>query len=163
MTITTTSVIGGKMATKKNWKAHYMSKDMQQSQGHLCLKKGQLSGDRFKLSREYIPTIKDKPANSLGKRFDHTLKDPVTIQETRDRFERWLNKFDRSGLPGGFNAWIYQHVVLPKISWPLTICEFTSYNVEQLKKKINSRLRRWLWLSTYGRKQKPLVSVMRVD
>ena len=113
---------------------------MQQNQGHLCfLKKGKLSDNRFKIPGEYIPTIKDKPVKSLGKRFDQSLKDAVAIQETRDRLERWLNKINMSGLPGCFKARIYLHVVLRS----LTIYEFTSYNVEQLEKRINSRLRRW--------------------
>ena len=91
-------------------------------------------------------SIKDKPVKSQGKCFDHSLKDAVSIQETRDRLERWLNKINRSGLPGRFKAWIYQQVVLPKILWPLNIYEFTSYYVEQLEKRNNSRLRRWLGL-----------------
>ena len=113
----------------------------------LVLKKGKLSYDRFKLFWEYIPTIKDKRVKSLGKHFDHTLKDAVAIQETRDRLERWLDKIGRSSLPGHFKAWIYQHVVLPKILWSLAIYEFTSYNVEQPEKRINSRWRRWLGLT----------------
>ena len=83
---------------------------------------------------------------SLGKRFDGSLKDTVAIQETKENLERWLNKIERSGLPGRFKAWIYQNAVLPKVLWQLTIYEFTSSSVEQLEKRINSRLRRWLGL-----------------
>ena len=68
----------------------------------LVLKKAKLLDDHFKLSGEYIPTIKHKPVKSLRKHFDHTLKDAVAIQEIRDSVERWLNKIDRSGLPGYF-------------------------------------------------------------
>ena len=71
----------------------------------------------------------------------------MAIQETGDKLERWLSKIDMSGLPGRFKAWIYQEVVIPKILWLLTIYEFTSYKVEQLEKRINSRFRRWLSLS----------------
>ena len=116
MTISTTSVIGTRWLRKgieKLITLARMSFNATKSRS-LVLKKGKLSEDRFKLSGEYISTIKDKPANSLGKRFDHTLKDAVAIQETRDRLERGLNKIDRSGLPGRFKAWIYQHVILPK-------------------------------------------------
>ena len=148
MTIMTTSVIRARWLLKGiekiiTWAR--MSFNATKSKS-LVLKRGKLSNDRFKLSGEHIPTIKDKPAKSLGKHFDHTLKDAVAIQETRNRLERWLNKIDRSGLSGCFEACIYQHVVLPKILWPLTIYEFTSYNVEQLEKRINSRWRRWLGL-----------------
>ena len=154
MTIMTTSVIRAKWLLKGikkliTWAR--MSFNATKSRS-LVLKKGKLSDDRFKLSVEYIPTIKDKPAKSLGKH----LKDVVAIQETGDRLKRWLNKIDRSGLLGRFKAWIYQHVVLPKILWPLTITNShpTIRNLElilfsscsKLEKRINSRLRRWLGL-----------------
>ena len=48
--------------------------------------------------------LHNKSVKSLGKRFDHTLKDVVAIQETRDSVEKWLNKIDRSSLPGRFKA-----------------------------------------------------------
>ena len=111
------------------------------------LKKGKLSDDRFKLSGEYIPTVKDKLVKSLGNHFDHTLNGAVAIQKTRNILERLLNKIDRSGLPGRFKAWIYQPVVLPKILWPLAIYQFNYNNVEPLENRINARLRRWLCLA----------------
>ena len=70
----------------------------------------------------------------------------MAIQETKENLERWLNKIERSGLPGRFKAWIYQNAVLPKVLWQLTVYEFTSSSVEQLEKKINSTWRRWLGL-----------------
>ena len=83
---------------------------------------------------------------SLGKRFDDSLKDTVAIPETKENLERLLNKIERSGLPSRFKAWIYENAVLPKVLWQLTIYEFTSFSVEQLEKRINSRLHRWLGL-----------------
>ena len=146
--ITTTSVIGTRWLLKGiekliTWAR--MSFNAAKSRS-LLLKNGKLSEDRFKLSGEYIHSTKDKPVKSLGKRFNHTLKDALAIQKTRDCLERWLNKIDRASLPERFKVWIYQHVLLPKILWPLTIYEFTSYNVEQLEKRINSGFRRWLGL-----------------
>ena len=70
----------------------------------------------------------------------------MAIQETKENLERWLNKILRSGLPGRFKAWIYQNAILPKVLWQLTVYEFTSSSVEQLEKRINSRIRRWLGL-----------------
>ena len=141
MTITTISIIGARWLLKGIEKLIILARMSFNATVEVsCVKKVKLSDDRFKFSGKYIPTIKNKPVKSLGEWFDHILK------ETRDRLESWLNKIDRSGLPGSFKAWIYQHVVLPKILWPLSIYEFTSYNVKQLEKRINSRLRRWLGL-----------------
>ena len=154
MTITTTSVIGAWWLLRgiENlilWTR--MSFNARKSRS-LVLKKEKIIKERFKLSGEFIPTIKQNPVKSLGKRFDDSLKDTAAIQETKENLERWLNKIERSGLPGRFKAWIYQNAVLPNVLWQLTIDEFTSSSVEQLEKRINSRLCRWLglpkWLSS---------------
>lgn len=73
----------------------------------LVLKKGKTSErDRFKLSGEFIPTIKQNPIKNLGKRFDNTMKDSVAIQETKGILEVWLDKVDKSGLPSRRQAFI---------------------------------------------------------
>ena len=107
-----------KMTTKRNWKAHHIVQDkLQCSKIEITRikKKDKLLDNPFKLLGEYIPTIKHKPVKSLENRFDHTLKDTMTIQGTRVSVEWWLNKKDRFGLPGSYKAWILQPVVLPKI------------------------------------------------
>ena len=149
MTITTTSVNGARWLLKGienfiTWVR--MSFNATNRRSLVLKKKCKLSEDRFKLSGEYIPTIMDKLVKTLEKRFNHTLKDTVADKETRDSLETLLNKIDRSGLLGRFKAWVYQHVVLQKMLWPLVIYEFASYNVKKQEKRINSRLRRWLGL-----------------
>ena len=54
----------------------------------LVLKKGKIIEERFKHSGEFIPTIKQNPVKSLGKRFDDSQKDAVAIQETKENLER---------------------------------------------------------------------------
>ena len=148
MTLTSTSVIGARWLLRGienliSWAR--MSFNARKSCSQV-LKKGKLIEKRFKLSGEFIPTIKQNPVKSQGKCLDDSLKDTVAIQETNENLDRWLNKIERSGLPGRFKAWIYQNAVLPKVLWQLTIYEFTSSSVEQLEKRINSRLCRWLGL-----------------
>ncbi len=58
----------------------------------------------------------------------------------------WLTAIDKSGLPGKFKAWIYQHGVLPRILWPLLVYEVPITTVEVLEKSISKFLRRWLGL-----------------
>ncbi|KAL0183880.1 hypothetical protein M9458_019576, partial [Cirrhinus mrigala] len=53
---------------------------------------------------------------------------------------------DKSGLPGKFKAWIYQHGVLPRLLWPLSVYEVPTSTVEALEKSISQFLRRWLGL-----------------
>lgn len=51
--------------------------------------------------------------------------------------ELGLTKVDKSGLPGGFKARIYQHSILPRVLWPLI-------TVESLERKISGFLLKWL-------------------
>ena len=149
MTITTTSTIGTKWVLKgieKRVTWARMSFNASNSRS-LALKKGiAMEKEHFKLSGETIPTIQEKTFKSLGKRIDRSLRDTVAIQKTKDNLEKWLTQVDKSGLPGRFKAWVYQHAVLPKILWPLSIYEFTMAHIEQMERKINSHLQRWLGL-----------------
>lgn len=45
--------------------------------------------------------------------FDSTLRDSAAIQRSSTELGTWLAKVDKSGLPGRFKAWIYQHSILP--------------------------------------------------
>jgi len=51
---------------------------------------------------------------------------------------------DKSGLPGIFKAWAYQHGVLPRILWPLLIFEVPMTVVEGFEREVSSYLCRWL-------------------
>ena len=55
-------------------------------------------------------------------------------------------KIDKSGLPGRFKAWLFQHAVLPRILWPLLVYDIPITTVESLERAISNRLKRWLGL-----------------
>lgn len=59
-----------------------------------------------------IPSVSEKPVKSLGKLFIGNLKDTAAQQGTSDDLNTWLSAVDKSGLPGKFKAWIYQHGIL---------------------------------------------------
>lgn len=59
-----------------------------------------------------IPSVSEKPAKSLGELFTGNLKDTAAQQGTSDDLNTWLSAVDKSGLPGKFKAWIYQHGIL---------------------------------------------------
>ncbi|XP_033747101.1 uncharacterized protein LOC117332324 [Pecten maximus] len=111
----------------------------------LILKRGKVTR-RFKLSiqQEEIPTIVDNPIKCLGKWFDASLNDSRNIKRLQTQVEEGLRKIDKTGLPGKFKSWIYQHGLLPRLTWPLTLYEVTTTTVEALERKINKYLRRWL-------------------
>ena len=113
----------------------------------LVLKKGRVADNfHFTLRGTRIPTVTEKPVKSLGKIFDSSLKDAAAVQQAKSDLSTWLTAIDKSGLPGKFKAWMYQHGVLPRILWPLLVYEVPITTVEALEKTISQFLRRWLGL-----------------
>ena len=101
---------------------------------------------RFTVAGETIPTLSEKPIKSLGKTFNSSLKDTAAKQKTINDLEEWLTKIDKSGLPGRFKAWLFQHAVLLRILWPFLIYDILITTVESLEGAISNWLRRWLGL-----------------
>lgn len=147
LTVTCTSVTGGRWLLKgleKNITWARMTFKPAKSRS-LVIKKGKITEKyHFKISGATIPTLNEKPVKSLAKFFHGSLRDTVAIEQTTKDLTQWLNKIDKSGLPGRFKAWLFQHAVLPRILWPLLMYEFPMTSVESLEKLITRRLRRWL-------------------
>ncbi|KAI4881119.1 hypothetical protein NFI96_020517, partial [Prochilodus magdalenae] len=78
--------------------------------------------------------------------FMDDLTDTTARQGTSDDLDTWLSAVDKSGLPGKFKAWIYQHGILPHLLWPLLVYEVPITIVEGFERKISQFLRRWLGL-----------------
>lgn len=80
----------------------------------------------------------------MGKWYDESLKDHNNVRTTEKQAELWLKKLDMSGLPGKFKAWLYQHGLLPRLMWLLTVYDVPLTAVEGVECKINTHLRKWL-------------------
>ena len=79
----------------------------------LVIKKGKPQRTIFKIGGISIPTVHEKPIKCLGKWFDITGGDKNSIEEMNQQAETWLRGVDKSGLPGSYKAWCYQHGILP--------------------------------------------------
>ena len=111
----------------------------------LVLQKGKpTSRFRFKIDGEVIPSLNEKPIKCLGKTFDDTLKDVNNTKIIKQQLDKWLNDVDNSDLPGKYKAWCFQHGILPRVLWPLMIYDCPITSVEQMERRISSRLRKWL-------------------
>ena len=107
----------------------------------LVLKKGKVDNKhRFTVEGKTIPTLTEKPVKSLGKTFNSSLKDTSSVHQLRIELRKWLDAIDKTGLPGKYKAWIYQHGVLPRLLWPLLIYEVPLAAVESLEKQSASFL-----------------------
>lgn len=109
---------------------------------YLVLKRG-------KTVDKFLFTIQDteKPVKSLGKMFDSSLRDTASIKTSNQELEVWLAAVDKSGLPGKFKAWIYQHGVLPRILWPLLVYKVPISTVKCFERRFSSYHCKWLGLS----------------
>ena len=58
-----------------------------------------------------------------------------------------LKLTDEDPINGPAKAWIYNHVVIPKITWELTIYSFPISFLESLEAKCTKMLKRWLQLN----------------
>ena len=98
----------------------------------------------MKIQGEQIPSIVNNPIKCLGKWYDDTLKDVNNSRRLeRDTTEKLVN-IDKTGLPGKFKAWIFQHGLLPRIIWPLMLYDIALTTVEGMERKINHYLRQWM-------------------
>ncbi|XP_049324773.1 uncharacterized protein LOC125789951 [Astyanax mexicanus] len=149
LTVTTTSVPGCRWILQGlekliSWARMSFKPSKSRS---MVLKRGKvLDKFRFSVNGVVIPSITEKPVTSLGKVFNCSLRDTASVQSTIKKLEAWLSTVDKSGLPGKFKAWLYQHGILPRILWPLLVYEVTMSTVETMERKISSYLRRWLGL-----------------
>lgn len=137
----------------------------------LVLRKGRIQNRfRFKIRDTIIPTVQEKPVKSLGKWFRADLNDRQSVREMLIQTDTWMTSLEKSGLPGKYKAWGYQHGVLPRLLWPLLVNEVPVSTVEGLERKINTYLRRWLGVprsfcsiglySTGSKLQLPVTSVV---
>ena len=111
----------------------------------LVIKKGKVT-QRFnlKIQGEQIPSIVNNPIKCLGKWYDDTLKDVNNSRRLeRDTTEKLVN-IDKTGLPGKFKAWIFQHGLLPRLIWPPMLYAIALTTVEGMERKINHYLRQWM-------------------
>ncbi|XP_077372334.1 uncharacterized protein LOC144033646 [Festucalex cinctus] len=128
----------------------------------LVVRKGKVSDKfHFFIGDTQIPSVGEKPVKSLGKIYDSTLKDTAALRATSEELGAWLTAVDKSGLPGKFKAWVYQHGILPRLLWPMLVYDVPMTTVECLERKVSSFLRKWLGLprslssiALYGRNNK---------
>ena len=87
----------------------------------LVLIKGEVSRKTPEINGVVISSVADKPIKYLGKVYNRSLNDREQTEETVKELKRSLKKLDRCRVPGRYKAWMLQHMVLPRLMWPLTI------------------------------------------
>lgn len=114
----------------------------------MVIRNGKLTNKiKLHLQGEVIPSIQENLIKCLGKWFDESLTDRNHIASTEKQTEDWVRRIKKSGLPGKFKAWLYQHGLLPRLMWLLTAYEVPTTSVERVVRKSNKYLRKRLGVS----------------
>ena len=98
----------------------------------------------FSVADQVIPTFSEEPVKSLGRWYDASLKDTYRGKETIIMTKESLDIIDSCVLPGKYNIRCLQFMFIPKLLWPLLICDICSSTVETIEAKINKCWRKWL-------------------
>ena len=76
--------------------------------------------------------------------YTSTLTEQEQIEETCSEVKRSLRKLEKCKVPGRYKAWMIQHMLLPRLLWPLTIYNFPTSTVNSMQRLITTKLKRWL-------------------
>lgn len=110
----------------------------------LVIIKGEVSDKTPVIDGKPITSIKEKPIKYLGKKYNRTLTDKEQIEETIEEVKKSLKKIEKCKIPGRYKAWIVQHMLLPRLLWPVTIYNFPTSKVNEMQRQITAKLKKWL-------------------
>ena len=94
----------------------------------------------------FIPSIHTQPVKFLGRIIDGSLTDRKSIEELEDKLLSGLKIIDGSCFSGTQKLWIMQHLLIPRIQWPLLIYERPMSTAARLEQKISTFIRKCLHL-----------------
>ncbi|XP_057305436.1 uncharacterized protein LOC130642368 [Hydractinia symbiolongicarpus] len=92
----------------------------------------------------YIPSIHSMPVRFLGCIMDCSISDRKAIDELDEKLSAGVSIIDKSFYKGPQKLWILQHLLIPRIQWPLLIYEVSMSCVGTLERKVSVFIRKWL-------------------
>ena len=112
----------------------------------LVIVKGEVSNKKPCIKGTPIVSVSDAPVKYLGKVYTRSLSDREQAEDTLEELQRSLRKIERCQVPGRYKAWMVQHMILPRIMWPLTIYRIPETKIREMQGKITAKLKKWLGL-----------------
>ena len=112
----------------------------------LVIIKGVVSQRTPQIQGNPITSITEKPVKYLGKVYNKSLNDQEQAGEVLKELKQGLKKIGKTMIPGRYKAWMVQHMLLPRLMWPLTIYNIPESKVEEMQRLITVRLKSWLGL-----------------
>ena len=94
----------------------------------------------------YIPSIHSSPVKFLGRVIDGSISDRKSVHELDQKLSDGLGIIDKSCYKGPQKLWILQHLLIPRIQWPLLIYEVSIAVASRLEQKVSAFITKWLHL-----------------
>ena len=109
--------------------------------------RGKVIDPKLKLNGTVIPSLVTKPFKFLGRWIYPSLKDNDIVNSAVRKTENLLIKTDKLMLDGRKKCWIYQHGILPYLTWDFMMMEFNITAVNAMESCVNRFLKKWLKLT----------------
>ena len=93
-----------------------------------------------------IPSIHSRQIKFLGRIIDGSISYRNSSAELTDKLLSGLSVIDKSHFTGTQKLWILQHLLIPRIQWPLLIYEIPISLAFKLEQKVSVFIRKWLHL-----------------
>ena len=132
-----------RLATTLNWAGLSVKPEKCRS---MVIFKGQISTRTVDIDGKPITSITEKPVKYLGKTYNMTLHERRQTEETIKQAKKDLKKIDKCRVPGRYKGWMLQHMLLPRLMWPLSIYNVPASKVEEIQRMITASLKKWLGL-----------------
>ena len=94
----------------------------------------------------FIPSIQSRPVRFLGQVIDGSIFDRNSLDELKKKLLDGLNIIDSSHFTGSQKLWFLQHLLIPRIQWPILIYEVPISLVSKLEQKASVYIRKRLKL-----------------
>ena len=142
-TIVQTNHLLGKLGKKFEWARLKVKPEKCRS---LVIIKGEISRRTVVINQEPITSIMDKSIKYLGKEYNLTLEDRKQTEDTEEKVKAGLKRINKCRLLGRYKSWILQHMLIPKMMWPLTLYNIPASKVERMEGLLTASLKKWLGL-----------------
>ncbi|GAA6081855.1 uncharacterized protein LOC125005379 [Tachysurus ichikawai] len=84
------------------------------------------------------------PVKSLGRWYDVKLKDTKQFEQLKNDVSMYMERINKTLLPGKLKWWCFQFGILLRLLWPLTVYEISITKIEKLEWRISTQLKQWL-------------------
>ena len=92
---------------------------------------------------ELILSVHSNPVKFLGRTINFHLSDKNQIETVSKAISTAINLIDKSKHRGVHKVWILQHLLIPRLRWPLLIYDFSVSTVLKFEQKISTYIRRY--------------------